>query len=399
MRRVILLLLVFNFLISCSKEEQDCSEQIWYLDADKDGFGDKEKSKKACLQPKGYVSDNTDCDDTNVNIYSSAIEIHNGIDDNCDGVVDECNSNTNCNGICVDGICVEDTSSFVYKFTKHNFTHELTNTVIPYSFFEPKQSLNSNEKFPLIIALHGAEFFYNEEEDFLIEELEITGYYALGWIKQEKQKEYPAYVLASNIHKNILEKDRVNYNGWGKEGSKDFVEKLMDFIIKNKNIDISRIYLTGHSMGGVGTWTIGVALKDKLAAIVPLSPAFSIDTSIYTELKNSIDMGDFDELPVWALIHKADANGPNGSDASRELLKYMEEAKNYDVVYTHRAANEVYDLSKDKINEKINEGRKYFYTEYTGDCAKYDGFCHFYGMNERVRDPLLFKWLFKQERK
>ncbi|MBS7788263.1 hypothetical protein KIH23_13225, partial [Flavobacterium sp. CYK-55] len=41
----------------------------WYADADTDGFGNAAVSQMACTQPSGYVSNNTDCDDTNASIY------------------------------------------------------------------------------------------------------------------------------------------------------------------------------------------------------------------------------------------------------------------------------------------------------------------------------------------
>ena len=60
-----------------------------YQDADGDDFGNIEIDSLACAIPFGYVVDDTDCDDTNPNIYPGAPEILNGIDDDCDGSTDE----------------------------------------------------------------------------------------------------------------------------------------------------------------------------------------------------------------------------------------------------------------------------------------------------------------------
>ncbi|MBS7787103.1 hypothetical protein KIH23_07315, partial [Flavobacterium sp. CYK-55] len=45
---------------------------VYYADADTDGFGNAAVSQMACTQPSGYVSNNTDCDDTNASIYQLA---------------------------------------------------------------------------------------------------------------------------------------------------------------------------------------------------------------------------------------------------------------------------------------------------------------------------------------
>ncbi|OIQ27127.1 MAG: hypothetical protein BM564_13225, partial [Bacteroidetes bacterium MedPE-SWsnd-G2] len=61
----------------------------YYHDFDNDSYGDPLDSMDAASQPAGYVLDNSDCDDTNVNVNPAAIEICDGIDNNCDGSIDE----------------------------------------------------------------------------------------------------------------------------------------------------------------------------------------------------------------------------------------------------------------------------------------------------------------------
>jgi hypothetical protein len=81
----------------CDGIDNDCDGSVddaltflsYYFDADGDGFGDAATVVTACAPPNGYVLTSTDCDDTNSAIHPGAAEVCNGIDDNCNGSVDE----------------------------------------------------------------------------------------------------------------------------------------------------------------------------------------------------------------------------------------------------------------------------------------------------------------------
>ena len=80
----------------CNGIDDNCDGQIdegvkttFYRDADGDGFGNAAITTIACSAPSGYVFNSTDCDDTKASVYPGATEVCNGIDDDCDGLVDE----------------------------------------------------------------------------------------------------------------------------------------------------------------------------------------------------------------------------------------------------------------------------------------------------------------------
>jgi hypothetical protein len=63
--------------------------QVWHADSDGDEYGDPDVSTEDCLQPPGYVQDDTDCDDGDQDIHPGADEIwYDGIDQDCDGESD-----------------------------------------------------------------------------------------------------------------------------------------------------------------------------------------------------------------------------------------------------------------------------------------------------------------------
>ena len=79
----------------CDAVDNDCDGEIdegvsgvWYTDADGDGYGDGTLPVQACEQPSGTVDNVFDCDDSNPDSYPDAVEICDGRDNNCDGMID-----------------------------------------------------------------------------------------------------------------------------------------------------------------------------------------------------------------------------------------------------------------------------------------------------------------------
>jgi hypothetical protein len=79
----------------CDGDDDDCdgttdeSDAIdattWHRDADSDGYGGT-TTRVACTQPSGYITDATDCDDTDATIAPDQVEVcDDNVDQDCDG--------------------------------------------------------------------------------------------------------------------------------------------------------------------------------------------------------------------------------------------------------------------------------------------------------------------------
>jgi len=73
----------------CDDDNPATTVLTFYRDADGDGYGNPSVTVTGCTAPAGYVANPNDCNDSNAAINPGAIEITNGIDDNCNGLIDE----------------------------------------------------------------------------------------------------------------------------------------------------------------------------------------------------------------------------------------------------------------------------------------------------------------------
>lgn len=80
--------------------------------------------------------------------------------------------------------------------------------------------------------------------------------------------------------------------GWSESSRTDLVMSMVDQMVDEHNVDSNRIYVTGLSMGGGGSWMFASRYSDRFAANVPIagiSPG-----------RRGFDPADFQHVPTWA---------------------------------------------------------------------------------------------------
>ena len=85
-----------------------------------------------------------------------------------------------------------------------------------------------------------------------------------------------------------------------KKGWTDISASLRELIgktISDYKTDAARVSLTGHSMGGTGTWGIALAYPEVFSCIAPMSGSLKTTDENVALLKN---------IPVWAFVGSAD---------------------------------------------------------------------------------------------
>ena len=156
----------------------------------------------------------------------------------------------------------------------------------------------SNKKWPLILFLHGI-----GERGNNLELLKLHGIPKII----DSNKEFPLITVSPQCP---LEFD------WRENKMQDKVISMLENFIKNNNVDKERIYITGLSMGGYGTWSILSKHPKLFAAAIPIcgggNPAKALklkDIPIWT-----FHGEDDDVIPVIETINMVDAiNNLNGN--------------------------------------------------------------------------------------
>jgi predicted peptidase len=146
-----------------------------------------------------------------------------------------------------------------FKFEKF----ELDGHVLPYRFYQPEIK-SKEEKYPLVVFFHGA----GERGDDNLTQLKRFDPVPF-WLT------YPCYIIAPQCPKKNVWVDtyfggkshQMNQSPtWPLQLSIELIKQIID----TKNVDYSRIYITGLSMGGYATWEILQREGNLFAAAIPI---------------------------------------------------------------------------------------------------------------------------------
>jgi predicted peptidase len=126
-----------------------------------------------------------------------------------------------------------------------------------YMLFVPQDYQTGGEPWPLLLFLHG----YGECSDTDLERVKIHGPAKIV----DSRPDFP-FVLVTPQHPPLERDMKLIVNAW----KPDELMPLLDHVAKHLNIDPARVYVTGLSMGGYGTWRLAAAQPARFAAAVPI---------------------------------------------------------------------------------------------------------------------------------
>lgn len=139
-----------------------------------------------------------------------------------------------------------------------------------------------------------------------------------------------AYQAAANklgwlmIAPEVLEKTE---HGWTDSGSEEFVLQLVEAALRTWKIDPDKVFFSGHSMGGYGTWTLGAHHADRVAALAASAGAPTPVTGPSGKYEDVV-AGVIPSLRnVPMVIYQSD-NDPNVPPAANEIaVRKLDEAQ------------------------------------------------------------------------
>ena len=200
---------------------------------------------------------------------------------------------------------------------------------------------------PLVIALHGlgSGTMYMMEYNNLVELAEEYGYIVATPMGFNERGWYGSRGAGNEFNGR---RENPGPDNLGELSELD-VMNLLGIMREEYNVDERRIYLIGQSMGGAGTWHIGMKYPDIWAALAPMAPAIYSSPDALSAARR---------LPVMVVM--GDADTAVDVDVTRQWIAKMEDlGMNYEYIEvaggTHFSAGR---QNIDKVFAFLAEHRK-----------------------------------------
>ncbi len=218
--------------------------------------------------------------------------------------------------------------------------------MMPYRLFKP--TTEPGRLYPLVLFLHGSSGSGTDN----VKQLDRGNWFgSLVWALPENQRRHPCFVVAPQSNENwppVRLRDGQLPEILLGPGRDRLAIEIVESLAAELPIDRKRIYVTGHSMGGAGTWHVLAQRPDLFAAGVPVCGRAHPET--LAKLKG---------IPIWNFHGELDE--VESVETSRTLVATLRKL-----------------------------GGKPLYTEYPG--VGHNVFMWVY------TEPALVEWVFRQHR-
>lgn len=162
----------------------------------------------------------------------------------------------------------------VHRLSLHDPVADHVNYLL---YVPPGYAQDTTSDWPLILFLHGSE--QRGDDPSLLDDMALLAF-------AEKARDFPFVAVIPQCPLNTHWPPR-------------FVKDVLDTVEGALRIDRTRVYLTGFSMGGYGTWQTAAAFPGTFAAIAPICGMSDLP-----------DASRLAGIPIWAFHGARDENVP-----------------------------------------------------------------------------------------
>ncbi|QDT96523.1 carboxylesterase family protein [Gimesia aquarii] len=206
--------------------------------------------------------------------------------------------------------------------------------------------IEESKKYPLVVSLHGAGERGSDNQQQL-------KYLPQQMTTDPWRETYACFLLAPQCPSNMNWSSSAILADSSEEKDQNLLDQIHKMILDVTSkypIDKRRVYITGYSMGGFGTWDMIARYPDTFAAAVPVCGGGNPKT-----------VSRFFEMPIWVVHGDADQIIP--VSASRDMVDALQKAGGCPIYkelrgVTHNSWTHAYTYQSDMLTWLFKQEKK-----------------------------------------